>query len=126
LGIYLVVYCFAALCLGAALYWLMQPRVLVNVGIAAYQPPPGTVVAYRAAPWTPPAQADLSVPPVEAPAPVASAKPLTTAPSTVAGAKQDARQNHVRPRVRRQAPVYVRNPLWDYAFATSYRFRPGF
>src|SRR4051812_21639047 len=90
LGIYLVVYCFTALCLGATLYWLMQPRVIENAGIAAYQPPPGAVVAYRPSPWTPPAQAALSVPPADPPAPVvASAAP----PTTVAEAKKEARQN---------------------------------
>jgi hypothetical protein len=36
------------------LYWLMQPTVSANAGLAAYRPPPKTVVKYADAPWVPP------------------------------------------------------------------------
>ena len=36
------------------LYWLMQPTVSANAGLAGYQPPPKTVVKYADAPWVPP------------------------------------------------------------------------
>ena len=39
----------------AGLYWLLQPSIAHNAGLTAYNPPPGTVVAY--APARPPSQA---------------------------------------------------------------------
>ena len=36
------------------LYWLMQPSVTANPGLAAYRPPPKTVVRYADSPWVPP------------------------------------------------------------------------
>src|ERR1700756_5784418 len=36
------------------LYWLMQPSVSPNSGLAGYRPPPKTVVRYADAPWVPP------------------------------------------------------------------------
>src|SRR6516162_6830591 len=36
------------------LFWLMQPTVTANPGLAAYQPPPKTVVRYADSPWVPP------------------------------------------------------------------------
>jgi hypothetical protein len=46
LALYLVVYCAVAGCFGLTLYLLLQPAQNPNVGLAAYTPPPGTVVAY--------------------------------------------------------------------------------
>src|SRR5262249_42809762 len=40
------------------LYWLMQPTVSANAGLAAYRPPPKTVVKYADAPWVPPDPAE--------------------------------------------------------------------
>ena len=37
-----------------ALYWLMQPSVSANPGLAEYRPPPKTVVHYADSPWVPP------------------------------------------------------------------------
>src|SRR5258705_5812325 len=36
------------------LYWLMQPTVTANSGLAGYRPPPKTIVKYADAPWEPP------------------------------------------------------------------------
>jgi hypothetical protein len=36
------------------LYWLMQPTVSANSGLATYRPPPKTVVTDAYAPWVPP------------------------------------------------------------------------
>ena len=33
------------------LYWLMQPTVTANSGLAGYRPPPKTIVKYADAPW---------------------------------------------------------------------------
>ncbi len=40
------------------LYWLMQPSVTANPGLAAYRPPPKTVVRYADSPWVPPAPSE--------------------------------------------------------------------
>src|SRR5436190_14587033 len=39
------------------LYWLMQPSVSANSGLADYRPPPKTVVTDAYAPWVPPSTA---------------------------------------------------------------------
>src|SRR5258705_11686731 len=46
LGVYVV--------LAVAFHWLMQPTVSENYGIAAYKPPPATIVVYPRAPFVPP------------------------------------------------------------------------
>src|SRR5262244_3412091 len=43
------------------LYWLMQPTVTANPGLAAYQPPPKTVVRYADSPWVPPPPSEALV-----------------------------------------------------------------
>jgi hypothetical protein len=45
---------------GSALffYWLMQPTVYKNPGLAAYKPPPMTVMVYADSPWVPGAQSE--------------------------------------------------------------------
>jgi hypothetical protein len=48
LGIHLSLYCAVAGCLVLGLYALMQPSRSPNPGLAAYKPPPGTVVNYVA------------------------------------------------------------------------------
>jgi hypothetical protein len=46
LAIHLCLYCAAAACFAFGLYYLMQPTRLVNPGLAAYKPPPRTVIAH--------------------------------------------------------------------------------
>src|SRR5262252_679216 len=43
------------------LYWLMQPSVTTNPGLAAYRPPPKTVVRYADSPWIPPPPSEALV-----------------------------------------------------------------
>ena len=53
-----------------ALYWLMQPSVSANPGLAGYRPPPKTVVHYAGSPWVPPAPSEaLPIPTATEPAP---------------------------------------------------------
>jgi hypothetical protein len=51
LGFHLCLYCVVAAGFGFGLYLLFQPTRFPNPGVAAYKPPPGTVVTY-----TPPLQ----------------------------------------------------------------------
>ena len=46
LGIHLIVYCAVGACFAFGLYALLQPSRTLNSGLAAYKPPPGTVVTY--------------------------------------------------------------------------------
>jgi hypothetical protein len=51
LGVYVV--------LAVAFHWLMQPTVSENYGVAAYKPPPATIVVYREGPFVPPPPSKL-------------------------------------------------------------------
>jgi hypothetical protein len=81
------------LALGSGFYWLMQPRAFANAGIAAYKPPPGTVVVYPEVPFVAPAPApsvSASAPAVEPPveAAFAAAIPEIEAKPAIADPKQ--------------------------------------
>jgi hypothetical protein len=52
--------------LGVGFYWIMQPAVFENAGVAAYKPPPATIVVYPEVPFVPPTpapSASMSPPP---------------------------------------------------------------
>jgi hypothetical protein len=48
--------------LGLGFYWLMQPAVFENSGIAAYKAPPATIVVYPEVPFVPSFPAPLASP----------------------------------------------------------------
>src|SRR5712671_110911 len=66
-------------CLGAyvllavAFHWLMQPTVSENYGIAAYKPPPATIVVYPKTPFISPAPSELPPSSVAAEPPASAA-----------------------------------------------------
>src|SRR5262245_30564962 len=79
LGVHLIVYSAVGACLAFGLYALLQPSRAPNSGLAAYEPPPGTVVKYG----KPPTATTVSEPiaPVEqltAPAALTAQEPATT------------------------------------------------
>jgi hypothetical protein len=83
LSIHLIVYCAVGACLAFGLYALLQPSRAPNSGMAAYEPPPGTVVKYG----KPSLATGFAEPiaPVEqsiAPAALIAEEPATTARST--------------------------------------------
>src|SRR6476620_4465852 len=60
----------AYVCFFFALYWLMQPSVSANPGLAGYRPPPKTAVHYAGSPWVPSAPSEaLPIPAATEPAP---------------------------------------------------------
>ena len=64
-----------------ALYWLMQPSVSANPGLAGYLPPPKTVVHYADSPWVPPAPSEaLPIPAATEPAPEVAKSSITEKP----------------------------------------------
>jgi hypothetical protein len=103
-----------------AFYSLMQPAVITNRGMAAYQAPPKAVVSY--VPWVPPAP--------DTDAPVVLAQPAPALEQTnVAPPKTDTKTHYSRraaaaPRERhvRARPV----PRYSYDVGRSFAFRPWF
>ena len=61
LAIHLCLYCAVGGCFAFGLYELLQPTRFVNPGIAAYKPPPATVIAYGPSSGLPPPP-DVTVP----------------------------------------------------------------
>src|SRR5262245_18003588 len=87
------------------LYWLMQPSITPNPGLAAYRPPPKTVVHYADSPWEPPAPSVFL--PIRAadPAPAVAKRSVTEEPKT----KKPER----RPSARQTQPAAQQpNPFW--------------
>src|SRR5215467_6055712 len=105
------------------LYWLMQPSATANPGLAAYRPPPKTIVRYADSPWVPP-------PPSEALPIRAEAEPAAPEPakSTVAEQpKKEAKKQAARTTPRQARPVREQpNPFWGYASSRSSGSRPWF
>src|SRR5262245_52428667 len=82
-----------------AFYWLMQPTIVRNYGIAAYRPPPKAVVHYANSPWVPPAPSE-ALPPIAAAEP-APESPVVEAPRSEVK-KQEARTTPQRARPARE------------------------
>ena len=104
-----------------ALYWLMQPSVSANPGLAGYRPPPKTAVHYADSPWVPPAPSEaLPIPAATEPAPEIAKSSITEEPKKETK-KQEARTT------RRARPVTEQpNPFWGYASSRSSGSRPWF
>ncbi len=114
------------------LFWLMQPSVATNYGVAGYRAPPKTIVRSADAPWVPPEASE--------PLPIhAKAEPAApAAKSSVAEEpKKETKKQEVRtvPRPARQVreqpnPYAVReqpNPYSGYAYSRSFgSSRPWF
>ena len=105
------------------LYWLMQPSVTANPGLAAYQPPPKTVVRYADSPWVPPAPSEAL--PIRAEAQPAA--PEIAKSSVAAEPKKATKKQEARTSPRRAHPVREQsNPFWGYASSRSFGSRPWF
>jgi hypothetical protein len=103
-------------------YWLMQPAVVKNSGLAAYKPPPKTVVSY--VPWTPPPpSSEREITFAASGAGEAQSTPAIPPPKSEAATAQ-ARANIPRQQHRR---VYsAPRPMWGYAAPRQWGFRPWF
>jgi hypothetical protein len=95
-------------------YWLMQPTILPNYGVAAYQPPPKTVVHYAKSPWVPPA-------PSEALPTIAVAEPAAES-RVVEEPKREIKKQEVKTIPRRARPAREQsNPFFGF-FSSSRSF----
>ena len=111
---------FVALFAGTAFgfYWLMQPTVLKNHGLAAYSPPPATVI--RNVPWVPPDSTS------EINSAFAYAPPRKVEESSAPAPKTEVKTSEPRRASAPQRRVRARPaPAWGYA-NRSYGFRPWF
>jgi hypothetical protein len=113
---------FVAIYTGAALgfYWLMQPTVVKNHGMAAYAPPPMTVI--NNVPWVPP---DASS---EVNAAFAYAPAWKPEESKAASQKSEPiKANEARPAPQRRVARSRPAPAWGYSAGRSQGFfRPWF
>src|SRR5262245_29277682 len=104
------------------LYWLMQPSATANPGLAAYRPPPKTIVRYADSPWVPPPPSEALPIRAEAePAPDPAKSSVAEEPKKETKKKQEARTTPRRARPVREQP----NPFWGYASSRSFG-RPWF
>jgi hypothetical protein len=87
---------FAGLVFG--LYWLMQPTIVPNYGLAAYKPPPKTVLQ---SPWVPPARSE-ALPTIAVAKPAPESRVVEEPRSGVK--KQEARTTPQRARPAREQP----------------------
>jgi len=99
------------------LFWLMQPTVTANPGMAAYQPPPKTVVRYADSPWVPPAPSEALPPIRKAAEPAPAIAKSSVAEEPKKETKKQAARTSPRPArpVREQQP----NPFWGGGWASS-------
>jgi hypothetical protein len=97
------------------LFWLMQPTVTANAGLAGYQPPPGTAVKPANAPWVPPSPSQ-AFPRRAADEPV----PVMAKRSVAEEPKKETKKQEVRtaPRQARTA-TEQQNPFWGFASSPS-------
>jgi hypothetical protein len=104
------------------LYWLMQPSVATNSGLAGYRPPPKTVVHSADSPWVPPAPSDaLPIRPEAEPAREIAKSSVTQEP------KKEIKKRETRTIPRRARPVRERpNPFWAYGSSRPFGSRPWF
>ncbi len=103
-------------------YSLLQPRYTPNPGLAAYQPPPATVISYEmparllAQHWQAPPLVEIESRPEEPQTPGRSTKVVESEPERIIDVKKPTRLKASTP----QAPTPPRerdNPLRDYAAA---------
>jgi hypothetical protein len=109
LALYLIFYCAIAGCFGLVLYAFSLPTHNVNVGLAAYEPPAGTVVNYAAVTRMRPDQ------PVEPMAAAAEAEPETNGAAIettgrAVTAAEDAKPPAKARKARRTAAKNTRRP----------------
>jgi hypothetical protein len=123
LGVNVGVYAGIVACFAAGLFWLMQPRVLQNQGLAAYKPLPGTVVTYADSARLPPAPSE---PPetvgVAEPAPAVVESPVVATQSPAVAPRKETKKRETRTMPQRERW----SPFWDNAATPSRGFRPWF
>ena len=125
LGINVGVYAGIVACFAAGLFWLMQPKVLQNQGLAAYKPLPGTVVNYTDPARVPPALSQPREPEtvgIAEPAPEVVESPVAATQTPAVTPKKETKKRETRTMPQRERW----SPFWDSAAAPSRGYRPWF
>ena len=124
LAIHVSICCTVLACLAFAFYAMMQPTRINNLGLAAYEPPPGTVINFASparlaqAPDRMPASIEPAAEPIDASAP--QQKVVAKKPIREAKTERPKRQRAARRKERR-------NPMMDYAFQPFFGgYRPWY
>jgi hypothetical protein len=135
LTIYLGAYSVVAACFALALYAHMQPSTNHNPGVAAYDPPPRTIISYdlparlKGEPQTD-GYAAAAIEPEQMSPPEQPTKPAAKTEEAKTETKTEAKtvvKAQAKPRHVAARPKERRSPEWDYAgqpFAGSYRAQP--
>ena len=123
---HLSLYCAGAACIAFVLYYSMQPTQVANPGLAAYKPPPRTVIT-SAVPLTL-ERAAISPVAVVAPEPetVGASAPVAASPLQLPDAKKGKPQVKAQrpPRARLVRPQQPEQPA-NYAYQPSFGdYRP--
>jgi hypothetical protein len=123
---HLSLYCAGAACIAFALHYSMQPTQVANPGLAAYKPPPRTVITY-AAPLTL-ERAVITPAAVAAPEPetVGASAPVAVSATHLPDVKKAKPQvkAHSPPRARPVRPQQPEQPA-NYAYQPSFAdYRP--
>ena len=117
LAIYVAICCGIPVCLALGLYELMQPMRTSNPGLAAYKPPPGTVIDFAtptrplSVPETLPVVIEPTVETIAEPAPQ---QQVETKKSTSASKTQRTKRQRAARRKER------RDPMTGFAFQPSF------
>ena len=128
-GITLGVYIGVVVCFAAGFYWLMQPTVILNPGLAAHKALPKTVVIYAKSPWVPPTPSEMpATVAIEEPAPeVVETTVVAPKKDAVVAPKKKTKRREARATPRREPLARERtNPFWNYAASSSYGYHPGY
>ena len=124
LALYLGVYCAVAACFAFGVYELMQPSRHANPGLAAYKPPPATVIAY--APPSRPADVAVATPAATEPETVGAAEAAQAPPPTEAKPPAPEVKQAKVEHPKRQRPARRRewrDPMMNYAAQPFYGYR---
>jgi hypothetical protein len=103
LAFHLWVYCFVVGCGAFGLYELLQPTRSTNPGLAAYKPPPATVIRFGGSPSDNAPSYPIPAEPVGAGATVLTSEPETTGRS-IPTLEQKAPDTPTRPRREARKP----------------------
>ena len=122
LVLYLGVYFAVAAGFGFGVYGLLQPSRHANPGLAAYKPPPATVIAYVPTSWRP-ADAAVAMPAAAEPETVGAAEAAPAPPPAEAKPPAPEVKQAKVERPKRQRPARRRewrDPMMNYAAQPFY------
>jgi len=124
IAIYLIIFVSVAGLGASGGYWLMQPRMIPNLGLAAYKPPLATRLIPLPRKMDAPALVELSTMPADVPDAELDPPQRTTSKVTVANPKPVARRSKPKSQhVDNVMSAYAYSDRWGYRERRSYADR---